>query len=67
MPLRRRLLTGSAGPDPLCPYDALLAMWADRLAAVPERERTFGRASATPLFVTGECTAWTSTESRELA
>eukprot|EP00965_Chrysotila_dentata_P097245 3214221-Pleurochrysis_carterae.AAC.1 len=38
MPLRRRLLTGSAAADPLCPYDALRAMWADRVAAVPDRE-----------------------------
>eukprot|EP00965_Chrysotila_dentata_P022602 748438-Pleurochrysis_carterae.AAC.1 len=63
MPLRRRLRTGDAGTDPLCPYDALRAVWADRVAGVPERERTFGRPSSTPLFVTGEGIAWTSTES----
>eukprot|EP00965_Chrysotila_dentata_P105610 3488017-Pleurochrysis_carterae.AAC.1 len=51
----------------MCPYDALWAMWADRVAQVPASERTFGKPRTTPLFATPEGTPWTSTESRSLA
>eukprot|EP00965_Chrysotila_dentata_P018944 631498-Pleurochrysis_carterae.AAC.1 len=67
MPLRRRQLGGAMGADPLCAYDALRAIWADREPAVPVHERTFGKPSTTPLFVTADGGAWTSTESRALA
>eukprot|EP00965_Chrysotila_dentata_P148245 4893839-Pleurochrysis_carterae.AAC.1 len=67
MPLRRRQRGGAAGQDPLCAFDALRAMWADRAPGVPENERTFGKPSTTPLFVTADGEAWTSTESRALA
>eukprot|EP00965_Chrysotila_dentata_P009483 309231-Pleurochrysis_carterae.AAC.1 len=51
MPMRRRRRGGAAGADPLCPYDALRAIWEDGVASVPVGERTFGRPSAsTPLF-----------------
>eukprot|EP00965_Chrysotila_dentata_P092052 3039081-Pleurochrysis_carterae.AAC.1 len=67
MPLRRRCHRGARGEDPMCPCDALCAMWAGRVVQVPTSERTFGKPSATPLFETAEGAPWTSTESRSLA
>eukprot|EP00965_Chrysotila_dentata_P136784 4523817-Pleurochrysis_carterae.AAC.1 len=47
MPLRRRRRGGWRGEDPMCAYDALRAMWEERVHLVPCAERTFCAPSST--------------------
>eukprot|EP00965_Chrysotila_dentata_P252442 6210674-Pleurochrysis_carterae.AAC.1 len=66
-PLRRRQRGGPRGADRMCAYDALYAMWEERVQTVPLTERTFGTPSRTPLFVgADEVSPWSSTDSRRV-
>eukprot|EP00965_Chrysotila_dentata_P203745 6181923-Pleurochrysis_carterae.AAC.2 len=53
-PIRRCQHGGARGADALCVYDALCAVWDDRVHTVPQRERTRGSPSGTPLFTSAD-------------
>eukprot|EP00965_Chrysotila_dentata_P105642 3489327-Pleurochrysis_carterae.AAC.1 len=68
MPVRRQRMEGQQGGDALCTYDALRAVWDERVHTVPPRERTHGQRSDTPFFTAEDrVTPWTTKPSRALA